>query len=407
MRLMVYEPVGTGHRFEYVAHLVLGLKSIGIVPILVTTPQARSSVQFNTHLASLSVAMEIDDWFEMPTRRVDIIFSLARYFERSLARTKPDHCWLPCADGISEVVGLKRSLGLRSAAQDHETEALHFTGNFGYGGDPIRRVKMFAAQTVIPRVPWSTYFHLDEHQLEAVSRGKPDFQSRCRVMPDPVKPVEGTTKEAARIELGIPVEGRYVGCAGGLNRRKGTDLLIQAFAEARPKLRSDDRLLLAGPISADIRATIEKDHSELVQSHQLVTIDRYVTSNEFDMAMAAMDVVATPYPFHAGSSGIVLRAAAIGRPLIAADVKWMGRTVREFDLGDTCHVQDRCAFADKIVDCLDRSAAFVTTEDARRLLRFNSVENFVATWSSRLCEKLQITNPVKPIPWEWVRAAGK
>ena len=48
---------------------------------------------------------------------------------------------------------------------------------------------------------------------------------------------------------------------------------------------------------------------------------------------AACDVVLLPYLGHFGSSGLQVRAAGAGRPVIASDEELVGRLVREHGLG--------------------------------------------------------------------------
>ena len=57
--------------------------------------------------------------------------------------------------------------------------------------------------------------------------------------------------EARRV-LGIPVDGRYVATVGGMDLRKGIDLLAGGIYAGTAE-RADDRLLLVGKMSQPMR----------------------------------------------------------------------------------------------------------------------------------------------------------
>jgi glycosyltransferase involved in cell wall biosynthesis len=117
-------------------------------------------------------------------------------------------------------------------------------------------------------------------------------------------------------------------------------------------------------------------------------MERTLTVVELQTALAAMDVVCTPYPAHIGSSSIVLRAAAAGRPVVGSDTGWVGETVRRFSLGRVCDVRAPGALARALADALDATSSYAMTDAARRLVAYHTVENYQAHWTARLRERL-------------------
>ncbi len=401
MRVTVYEPIGTGHRFAYLAHLLPEMSKLGVTPILVTTDQALNSPPYQTHLHKHLQHFEVDS--ELVLADKPSSHQLADGFEQCIRRLAPDHCLLPVGDMISQIIGARRWIGKLSPAQSVETEALHFRGRFGYSVASTRgRLKRFASRMTIAKAPWSRLFHLDAYQLAALCQNNRSLAARSFVMPDPVEIPPKLSKSEARNALGLPTDGRFVGCAGSIDLRKGADKLLRSFAEACPQLPTSDRLLLAGPVSPKVHTLLLKEFKALLDSRRIICLDRYLSVEEIAQALIAMDLVCTPYPEHSGSSSIVIRSAAVERPLLAADVNWIGRTVKQFQLGKAIDVTNQKQFANSIVDGLESSPDFSLSPSGKRFVKFHSGENFAATWLGRIRERLSLPQDDRQIHWESV-----
>src|SRR5207244_1486991 len=107
--------------------------------------------------------------------------------------------------------------------------------------------------------------------LKAIRRHRPDHVylpyadllslAAMAHVPGPVSPVGLHEKSAARIELGLPVDGRWISSVGVLDSRKGVDDLVTAFATA--KLAPTDRLLLAGRAEPSVLAAVSAARSRI------------------------------------------------------------------------------------------------------------------------------------------------
>ena len=82
-------------------------------------------------------------------------------------------------------------------------------------------------------------------------------------------------------------------------------------------------------IDADYRKALE----DLERKGRARLFDRYVSSEEERWCFQASDVVLLPYLQHYGTSGVLARAAAAGKPVIVSDEQLLGRFVREHRLG--------------------------------------------------------------------------
>jgi glycosyltransferase involved in cell wall biosynthesis len=114
---------------------------------------------------------------------------------------------------------------------------------------------------------------------------------------------------------GAPV----IGCFGHLNMNKRIPQVLEAFASLRQKHR-DARLLLVG--SAGERFDVDRRLERLGLVEGVTRID-YVPEERMWSLMAACDVLVNlRYPTMGETSGSVIRALTLGKPLVVSDVGW-------------------------------------------------------------------------------------
>jgi len=131
----------------------------------------------------------------------------------------------------------------------------------------------------------------------------------------------------ARKVLDIPLD-KFVFLQYGVgNRRKGLHLVISAMTKMMPD--SGCFLLCAGQIEDHLAKKIVLLEKKGVAK----LMNRYVSDEEERLAFGAADVVLLPYVDHYGSSGVLSRAAAAGKMVIASDAGLLAKRVREHGLG--------------------------------------------------------------------------
>jgi glycosyltransferase involved in cell wall biosynthesis len=132
-------------------------------------------------------------------------------------------------------------------------------------------------------------------------------------IPHPVWPMGAV--EAATDVSGDPL----IGCFGFLNMNKRIPQLLEAFASFR-RTRPGARLLLVG--GSGERFDIERRLERLGLTEGVERID-YVPEERMWSLMAACDVLVNlRYPTMGETSGSVIRALALGQPLVVSDVGW-------------------------------------------------------------------------------------
>ena len=139
------------------------------------------------------------------------------------------------------------------------------------------------------------------------------YEGRLWRIPHPVwPPVQAV---AATDVSGAPL----IGCFGYLNMNKRIPQLLEAFASLRRRLPGA-RLLLVG--AAGERFDVERRLERLGLTDGVQQLD-YVPEERMWSLMAACDVLVNlRYPTMGETSGSVIRALGLGKPLLVSDVGW-------------------------------------------------------------------------------------
>lgn len=416
MHIALYEPNPDGHRYTHVKRLLPVLHAIareaGASLTFVTSREGLASPEYAAqikgveHLAAIEASMP----FEKTGAMRDTLRSFATHLRRIATDLKADHILMPYADGTIQTVGLRRLTGRFSLPKGVEIEGLMMRGSFAYEqpGGLKAALRTRAWLTLTAAAPFRVVHHMDPIVVRALEARAPALARRVRLIPDPVEPFDPPPHAEARRRLGIPEDGRVIGCVGYQDRRKGIDLLIRAFLAA--DLAPTDRLLLAGKQEQPIRDLLAGEGAQAVKAGRIITLARYISDEELCLGVAAMDVVCTPYPpgaGHSGSSSIVIHAAGQGRPSLGTDHGWVGDTISRFGLGWTCDVTRPEVFAGAIRASLEGAGAFRLGEAGRRFVAFHRPENFGACFARRLRERLNLP-PVQGLrDWAWVMDATR
>jgi len=139
------------------------------------------------------------------------------------------------------------------------------------------------------------------------------YDGRLWRIPHPVWPMHDV--EAATDVSGAPL----IGCFGFLNINKRIPQLLEAFAALRSD-RPDARLLLVG--AAGERFDVQRRLERLGLTEGVERLD-YVPEERMWSLMAACDVLVNlRYPTMGETSGSVIRALSLGKPLVVSDVGW-------------------------------------------------------------------------------------
>ncbi len=181
-------------------------------------------------------------------------------------------------------------------------------------------------------------------QLLVENRVDPS-SGRVRVVPDPAKAAPPITVEEARIAMDLPLGTPIVLFFGGTRPDKGPDVLLDAL----PLVRGQWLAVLAGEPDLVGEEEAEACRRDLSDPGRLVTRFGFVPEADADRYFRAADVIVLPYTrAFKGTTNVLRRAAASGKPVIVSDVADVGYPVREAGLGIVVPPESPEALADAI-----------------------------------------------------------
>ena len=409
MRILISEPDHGGHRYTYVRHLLTGLKPLaGVDSItLIISRVGHDSDEYKAQIQpiekGITVVPEHDILGGSP---LQVAKQRYRGLEETIKRHPADHLYVPSADGLTQVLGARSLLPGGNIIPRHMTaEGSMHLGSFAFAASGFRRkAKVMLGLKAIEHSPWSRIHFVNPLCYEAAKGMSKKLTTRSVALADPVDLCYEMRKIQSRKDLGIEQTGRWIGVSGAIDERKGCDKLLASFDMAR--LGDNDRLLLAGKVHDTIGALVKDKYQHHLDSGRLVMIDRYLSDDELQWSLSAMDVVCTAYPAHTGLSNIALRALAANRLVLGSSFGWLGRVVPAFGMGVVCNVSNTAEFAGAIEQSLEAAQWYKRTPASERLLEFHSQENHIAGWTGLIHEKLGLPVPdVKT--WEWALEGAK
>jgi glycosyltransferase involved in cell wall biosynthesis len=123
-------------------------------------------------------------------------------------------------------------------------------------------------------------------------------------------------------ESTVAPDARVIGLFGALKAKKGGTLLLEAARRCPQAARL--HVLLAGTMEPELEAWLQSEEARGLQFTTLPFLDRFELLPWF----AACDWVAIP-SFYDGLPNVLVESAALGIPLIAADVAGMADVLRD------------------------------------------------------------------------------
>lgn len=402
MRTLVFELDHTGHRLQFVRVLIEALNPLCKEVILFTSEKAVGSDEYKIHLH------EVESFFRLVTHGYTPYGGSFRNalikldaFRKALRNERADQLFVPYADGLAQLLGPAKIMGALDLSSKPEIEGIMMRGSFAYPADNWRdRVHAIASLAMTRFLPFEVLHQLDPISFSALKQHGTKFRAKCHIIPEPVEQIRRVNLSDARRQIGVPTDGRYIVGLGSGDIRKGTDLLVRAFCRA--ELSVNDRLLLMGKIDPPVRHLIESQMKSYVRNGRLILIDRYLSHELFCLGLNAADMICTPYPRHIGSSGIVVRAAALHKPVLASDYGWLGAVVPTFGLGWTCCTSNIEEFAVRIKTALDSAGSYRQPAEATRFVRFHTVANFATHITARIRTRTGEPLPQGMVSWSEV-----
>lgn len=182
------------------------------------------------------------------------------------------------------------------------------------------------------------------------------------------------TKEQARANLNLPLDGEILLFFGYVRKYKGLDLLIQAFAKVakrRPKMY----LVVAGEFYDDVQK-YTKLIQELQLSDRILITNRYIPNEQVADYYTAADVVVLPYR-EATQSAVLTIAYSFEKPVIATEVGGLKEYVYDRKTGILVPPEDVNALSRAIEEYFETRHQRDYSSHIQELLLQNRFESFL------------------------------
>jgi glycosyltransferase involved in cell wall biosynthesis len=179
-------------------------------------------------------------------------------------------------------------------------------------------------------------FSLDSFAVPRIRRLAP--LGYAEALPDGIAPpMPAVPPDVVRERLGVEGGRRLLLLFGSLAPRKGVFKLLDALQKLPEATARQTCVVLAGGATA---AASDRLHEvvpqvERIRSVQVVLRDERIPEDEMADLFEAADVVLLPYQHHLGSSGVLVRAAAAGTPVLGDGYGLLGAQIRRHGLGIT------------------------------------------------------------------------
>lgn len=136
-------------------------------------------------------------------------------------------------------------------------------------------------------------------------------------------------RAAARKQFNLPDDKFVLLFYGGGYKRKGLHLAVEAML----KMSASGKAFLLCAGLQPRNEQLVRDLEMLRAQGRAEIVSRYVSAEEEKQLFAASDAVLLPYINHQGTSGVLSCSAGAGRPVIASDEHFIGRVVRQYEMG--------------------------------------------------------------------------
>jgi D-inositol-3-phosphate glycosyltransferase len=179
------------------------------------------------------------------------------------------------------------------------------------------------------------------------------------VIPHGIMPVQNPpSHKDARKKLNLPQDREIILFFGGIRPNKGLDVLIKAL-EIIKSHNEKVLLVIAGGLLGRFGFESYSDMIKKVDlSEHIRTFIHFIPEEDVDYFFAAADLVVLPYLKFEAQSGVLLRAYAHKKPVVASNVGAMGELVSSDKIGLTVEPGSVESLAQAVINVLDNLEKF-------------------------------------------------
>lgn len=345
--IVVLDIYATGHHEQYIREVAAAWESARsqnlmqvVVPQKLIQPESRTSPGLHTIEGRSLRFIPLESLVRIPPGpvaplRADRIYG--RLLEITTAQIRPRRVLLMYFDHCQLSLSLRRPVPTKT-----RISGIYFRPSFHYrtlayqrdsGQQRFREWrKRFLLRLALAHPNLSSVLCLDPYAVDELRRRfrRPKFIHLHDIGPTET---ESSASGDLRSRIGVLPEDRVVLLFGSLSARKGVAQFLEALDAMDVPQGVSISAVIAGPCDpADLLDGLESagKNRKQIRVRRLAGV---VPDDDLPELFRMAAVVALPYQRHIGSSGVLIRAAAAGRPVVTQDHGLVGRWVRDYRLG--------------------------------------------------------------------------
>jgi glycosyltransferase involved in cell wall biosynthesis len=397
LRLMFFDLSINGHHPVYIRHLIQFLQksrlpfSLDIV-VLPKFLQSHSDVidlcrEYDR--SSIRFVPISDKEQEKLQSRSSGINRLKRSFQEwnllcyYASYLKTDHCLILYFDTFQiPLIFAKKAPCLVSGIYFRPTfHYQEFTQSRSSYQDRIQQTReKLVLRQVLKNSQLKTLFCLDPFAVRYIQKLRTKVEI-CS-LPDPILETLVSSSQilALREKLGIEKDRRICLLFGALTSRKGIYETLDALLELPEKIHQNLCIVLAGQANSKEHQRLVSKIAEVSASCgvQIISHFEFIMESEVPIYFQMADIVLAPYQRHVGMSGILLQAAAAGKPVLSSNFGLMGEMVRKYSLGLAIDSSKPSEIAIALNKLINNSALQFDTEKMKTFAKENSADKFAS-----------------------------
>ncbi|MCD6440482.1 MAG: hypothetical protein J7L86_01665 [Candidatus Marinimicrobia bacterium] len=368
------EPNASGHHGPYLAWMSRGLIERGFDVTIITLPETAkhpslqdlhgtTSNDGGTSIRLIGEPLMINLTSGSGTTGGLMAknFAYWRLFQawhrKHMVNVQPDVVFLPYLDYCLYAIGL-----LGSPFGNYPWVGLTMRPSFHYRTMNVKapQPKLAGIKKVLfLRILRNRYLRklltIDEPLANYLS-SREQFAAKATLFPEPADLGKLPEASKAKYKFGIATTRKVLLLYGVITVRKGVVEILRALSESDFPPTVD--VLLAGKIARPfVQKTLDENWvRDLCNQGRLKIIDRFIGPAEEAALFAAADIVWLGYRGHYNSSGLLIQAASVGRPVLACEDGVIGWQTRQHNLGQVVNPKNTAAVITAIKTLLEETS---------------------------------------------------
>ena len=386
-RLLLVDFLSYGHHGQYILQLVdywLDNSIEGTLAVVVPQPMVALHPRLEriAHEHDCIRLVKVSETTGLQSEgNVDQLLNIRKYgllLRRYIELLRPDHCLLMYFDQAQLPLALR--LRFRFPVR---ISGIYFRPSFHY--PRLTRIrttltdrmvalrKRVVLRAAMKNRHFHTLFSLDPYAIPFISAPR---HASVVHLADGIPVAASNSGSEPLLDL---EDGRQTALFfGSIARRKGIFETLTALSLLSPLCQKRLCLVIAGRVPEEVRSAIASATGGT--GVRIITLDRYLPDEEVSTLFAETDLVLVPYPRHVGSSGILVRAAAAGKPVLGSDYGLVGANIRHHQLGRTVDATDPACLADALSEWLVNPGSItVAPQSAADFAAAHTAESYCRT----------------------------